>query len=462
MGVQGGSAKDLASQHSGFNAPPSFVLAGVRQQQEKLTPMKLITSTAIALVAALAAAPAVAQTSQNYGAQAAQPAHISEPAQNQQTPTKGPKASATATKALIDLQDTVKKNDFANVPAKVAAAQAVASTKDDRYLIGKFQLDAARASNDNAMLATAIDNIAASGYLDTTKVAGLYQDLGGILFTAKQYPQAAAAYKRALSIDAGNAEAARMLGIILFQQGQKAEAAATLRKFIQTTTAAGQKPTEDTYRIAVQSASDANLPAANDLARQWYAAYPSADSWRLSIAVYRNSNLNRLDNEATIDLLRLMQASGALTTALDYELFAATAFDQSNYNEAQAVMDAGLAAKVLDPANSQVRDIMTALKSKTKATVADLETAEKTAQNAGAYLKIGDRYYAMGQYAKAAEVYRKAIGKSGVDQNVANLHLGMALARAGDKAGAAAAFNAVTGPRADIAKFWLAYVNQRA
>jgi hypothetical protein len=38
----------------------------------------------------------------------------------------------------------------------------------------------------------------------------------------------------------------------------------------------------------------------------------------------------------------------------------------------------------------------------------------------------------------------------------------MALARSGDKAGATAAFNAVTGPRADIAKFWLTYLNQKS
>ena len=44
--------------------------------------------------------------------------------------------------------------------------------------------------------------------------------------------------------------------------------------------------------------------------------------------------------------------------------------------------------------------------------------------------------------------------------DLANLHLGMALARSGDKAGATAALNAVTGPRADIAKYWLLYVQQ--
>jgi hypothetical protein len=79
-----------------------------------------------------------------------------------------------------------------------------------------------------------------------------------------------------------------------------------------------------------------------------------------------------------------------------------------------------------------------------------------------ALLHIGDRYYAMGNYAKAVELYRMAMGKPGVDAAVANLHIGMALARAGDKAGATAALNSVTGARADIAKFWLTYVNQKA
>ncbi len=55
----------------------------------------------------------------------------------------------------------------------------------------------------------------------------------------------------------------------------------------------------------------------------------------------------------------------------------------------------------------------------------------------------------------------RRIAKGGVDANVANLHLGMALARSGDKAGATAAFNAVSGPRADIAKYWLLYLQTK-
>jgi TolA-binding protein len=74
-------------------------------------------------------------------------------------------------------------------------------------------------------------------------------------------------------------------------------------------------------------------------------------------------------------------------------------------------------------------------------------------------LRIGDRFAVMGNYGRAAEIYRDVI-KAGGDQNLANLHLGMALARSGDKAGAEAALEAVAGDRAEIAKYWLLYVQQ--
>ena len=66
----------------------------------------------------------------------------------------------------------------------------------------------------------------------------------------------------------------------------------------------------------------------------------------------------------------------------------------------------------------------------------------------------------MGNYSKAAEIYRQVMSRPDGDKELANLHLGMALARAGDKAGATTALKAVTGARADIAKYWLVYVQQ--
>lgn len=368
----------------------------------------------------------------------------------------GLKPSSGALKAVVELQTVVNASDYASVPAKVAAAQQVAKTKEDRYIIGQLQLKAALAAKDNAGMSAAIDAIAASGYIDSTKTGALYQSLGASLYNAKQFDQAAAALDKAIAANPRDPEALIMLGETRNAQGRKADAVALLQRAIQVTAASGQKPREEIYKRAVGLAYDGQLPVATDLGRQWVVAYPGPDSWRNAIAIYRN--LNRPDVEGTLDLLRLMQTTGALNAAADYSLFASAAADQTNYVEAQSVIDAGIAAKIVDPARPDFRDIVAGLNSKPKTTAADLAEAEKTAQTGAAMVRVGDRYFGLGQNAKAADLYRKAIAKGGIDANVANLHLGMALARSGDKAGAAAAFKAVSGPRSDIAKFWLLYV----
>lgn len=407
--------------------------------------MKLMTTTALALVAAFVAVPASAQN---------KPAAPAEQAQPKITPSKG------AMKALVELQDAVQKNDVANIPAKVAAAQAVATTKEDKFLVGRLQLTAAIAAKDNAATSAAIDTMAASGYLEPAKSAALYVGLGGTYFNNKEYPQAAAAYQKAMSLDPSNTEAPALLGESLFAQGQKAQAAAAFQRAVQVRNASAQKADEALLKRAVAVAYDAQSPIAMELAHQWVSAYPSAGSWGDTIAIY--TNISHPDVEGRLDLLRLMQATGSLKTGGEYAQFARAAAEQNNFNEAQAVFDAGIAAKLIDPKSAEYSDLVQGLKAKPKATAADLETATKQAASGNALVRIGDRYLAMGNQPKAVEIYKMALAKPGTDLAVANLHLGMALAKAGDKAGATAALNAVTGPRADIAKLWLTYVNQKA
>lgn len=418
------------------------------------------TTPALGLALTLGAAPAIAQMGYN----------TPQPSGQQQQPPSAPaqsvgkegqiRPSNGAIKAIIALQTAVNANDFANVPVKAAEAERVAKTKEDHYLIGQFQLKAALAAKDNAGIASAIDVLAASAYLEPAKLGELYRGLGGTFYNAKQYDPAAAAFDKAIAADPRSQDAMLMLAETRNAQGRKADAVSTFQRAIQASIAAGQKPREEVYRRTVALAYEGNLPSAPELGRQWVTAYPSAESWRNSIAIYRN--LTKPDVEGTLDLLRLMQANNALSAAADYNLFATAAAEQSNYNEAKAVLDAGIAAKIVDPGSPLFKDTIAALKERPMATAADLAVAAKTAQNGMALLRIGDRYYGMGEFAKAGDLYRQSMGKPGVDPNVANLHLGMALTRAGDKPGATAAFNAVTGARADIAKYWLLYLQSKA
>jgi len=417
--------------------------------------MKLmITAAAIALAAA--AAPAAAQ----YGPQSKPPETAAPAAEQSATAAQKPvKVSNKAAKAIVALQTAVNKGDYSNLAALVAAAQAVASTPDDKYAIAELQLKAAVAQKNDAAMAAAVDAVANSGFVDTASISKLYASLGTTFYNNKQFDQAATAFQKAVGVDPRNAQGYTLLGEAKFAQGQKAEAASDFQRAVQIETAAGQKPDEALLKRAVSVAYEAKSPLAVELARDWAAAYPSADSWRNSIAIYRN--IAHPDVEGTLDLLRLMQATGSLNAG-DYALFAEAAADQSNFNEAQSVLDAGIAAHVVDPSSAQFRDIVSGLKGKPKATVADLEAAAKMSPSSTNLLRIGDRYYGMGNYAKAADIYRQVLTKPDADKDVANLHLGMALARAGDKAGATAALNAVGAGRAEIAKFWLTYVQQHA
>ena len=416
--------------------------------------MKL-TTTALGLVLALAAAPIAAQM---YSPPSSAPQQTTTGDQpNQKQPQIQP--SSGARKAIVDLQTAVNANEFTKVPGLVAAAQSVAKTKEDRYIIGQLQVKAALAAKDNVMLAAAIDTVAASGYVDQAKVAELYMGLGTTFYNAKDFARAATAYERAASLNPRSPDPLINIAESRYGMGQKAEAVATFQRAIQATIAAGQKPREDLLKRTAGIAYEASLPTAADLSRQWVAAYPSPGSWHDAVAIYRN--LNKPDVEGTLVLFRLMQATNSLQGAADYSLFATAAADQSNFNEAKAVIDQGIAANQVDPANPLFRDLIAAMKTKPVATEADLNAALKMAPSAGAQIRIGDRFYGSGNYAKAAEVYRAALGKPGVDANVANLHLGMALARSGDKAGAAAALNAVSGPHAPLAKYWLLYLSTR-
>jgi tetratricopeptide (TPR) repeat protein len=414
--------------------------------------MKFRTITAFSLIAGFAAAPVIAQIGPAQRDEPPKPAPVT------QTGTPSVHVSPKASKAIADLQAAVKNKDYASVPAKVAAANAVASTANDHYVIGKLQMVAAVAANDNAGVAAGLDAVAASGYPDP-QLEGYYVALGGRYAEAKQFPQADAAFQKALALNPRDTEAMRLLGVSEFQAGQKAEAAGQFEKLIQASTAAGQKPSEDLYRLAVQSAFDAKSPEALTLSQQWVAAYPSPDSWENSIAVYRG--VRQPDAESEVDLFRLLAATGALRKPNEYALYIERLGEKNNWNEARAALDAATSANVISATDPTYHNLVSIVRSRQPATAADLATAAKTAASGTALIGIGDRYYAMGDYAQAVEAYRSAMGKPGVDAAIANLHIGMALARSGDKTGATAALNSVTGPRSDVAKYWLIYVNQK-
>ena len=427
-----------------------------------MTSSKRALALALAMGGFTAAAPALAQ----YQTPAPAPQQqIQQPAAPEKSaaPERKYNLSGGARKAIIELQTAVNAKDVATIPAKLAAAKALQKTTDDKLVIAQLQLKAAVEQKDNAAITAGIEAMIASGGVSQADSVTLYVNLGRQYYTAKQFDQAGTAFEKVLQLDPNNTDAMAMLAETRKSQGRVPEAVALLQKGIAARVAAGQKPSEDWYKRAVALAYEAKLPAAVSLSRDWVAAYPTPSNWRDTLRIYKNGS--GLDSDVLIDLLRLQRAAGALAGETDYYNYASFVLLKGFPGEAKSVLDEGFAAKAIDRNKPIFRDVYAQASAKTAADRASLPGLEKTALASPAAKQAmitGDAYFGYGDYAKAAAMYRAALTKTGVDTSLANLRLGMALARSGDKAGATTALNAVTGVRSDIAKYWLLWLSTRA
>lgn len=383
------------------------------------------------------------------------------PAAAQPTPRQL-KLSAKAQKAIVDLDTAVKAKNTAAIPGLIAAAQAVASTNDDRYAIATRQLQAAIDSNDYAGLVVAADAMRASG-APATETTKIYQFATQRFAAAKQYPQASAALDKWIAGEPNNADALLLKADLLHQQGRAADAVAALNQAIVHAKSSGAAVPESWYQAQVGWAYDGKLPTTYEVSRQWVTAYPSPVHWRDTINIYRN--MSGLDRPALIDLLRLARVTKSLAGESDYVAWSQSLINRGYPGEALAILQEGIAGGTISASSGNVAPLLSAARSKSVGAEAQLIATGKTASGAATSKPAtiaADGLLGLGKYSDSAALYRTALTKPGVDKDVANLRLGEALLQSGDKPGAMAAFQAVGGTQVEIAKYWMAYASTRA
>jgi tetratricopeptide (TPR) repeat protein len=242
------------------------------------------------------------------------------------------------------------------------------------------------------------------------------------------------------------------------------EAVALLDRAIAAKEAAGQPAPETWYKRGLKFAFESKmLPQSVKFSQGLVRAYPTKANWRDALLIYRE--LGPDDRNSELDSLRLQRSAQALTGERDFWQFAKTLNDIGLPGESKAVLDEGVATRMVDRNKAGFKELIASTGAKTaedKRSLAGLEPKARSAATGTQALSLADANYGYGNYAKAAEFYRLALQKGGVDTAIANTRLGMALAMAGQKAEAVTAFKAVTGPRSDLASYWLIWLNQRA
>jgi len=366
---------------------------------------------------------------------------------------------------LAPLEAAARGTDRAAQDAALAAARPVLRGADARYAFARYEMQIAIQRSDNAMLSRAVDMAIESAAAPPEEMLVYLNSQAQFATDARDFPKAERALNRLVQLQPNDAETLVRLGQVRVNQGRAPEGLQLLQRAIAARQAAGQTVPESWYTYALRTAFDSRDPAmrsqSSALARGLISAYPTAANWRDALLIYRETN--SLDTQTSIDVSRLMRAAGALAGERDY-FDLADALNRGGYpGEAKAVIDDGVARGHINASSPAFREILSAATPRIAEDRRELPAAI-TAANAAATgtpaLRTADALLGYGRYAEAIPLYRAALTKGGVDANLVNTRLGMALALSGNRAEAEAAFRAVTGPRAELAAYWLLFAAQ--
>ena len=389
----------------------------------------------------------------------------SQPAQPQaqlvQAPARALNLSREERTALAALQATVHSPDRAAQDAALARARAAARGADARYAVARLQLDIARGRQDPQLQVQAIDEVIASGAAQPAELAPLLADQIARAMAAGQLQRADGMMGRLVELQPNNAVFIADHAQLKARMGDRPAAVALFQRAL---AASGAQPApESWHRRALAVAVEGRLgPQSIALARGLVAAYPSPVNWRDALLVYREQV--PADPALDLDIRRLMRASEALAGERDYLSLAESLSQAGLAGEAKALMDEGVTRGMLETSKPAVGQLMTAVTRRAAAErsgLARLRTQALAAATGAQARAAADVHFGQGQYAAAAELYQAALQKGGEDPGLVNTRLGAALALAGRRAEAEAALRAVTGPRADLAGFWLTWLARR-
>ncbi|AEI37087.1 tetratricopeptide repeat protein [Zymomonas mobilis] len=369
--------------------------------------------------------------------------------------------------AAAAVQTALKTNDFTTASAKLAEAKAAIATDDDKYIVGSLGYELGSSRQDKALQGQSVDLILSSGkasqHMSSDMIWQLYVEQAQSAYEANQFQKAEAGLEQALKIASpNNIQLYPMLVETKVKLGKTPEAIAVLESAIPKMQAANQTIPEAWLKRGVAIAYNAKLqPETLRLCKQWISAYPSNDSWHTSLSIYRDFNRN-LDGDATLDILRLTRAVGALSGESEYLLYAQPLYIGYPI-EAESVLKEGIQKGVISASDTTVSKWLATARLKVPAAKADLAKAvvrdSKAATGKEAFID-GTLALGAGDYPLAINLYTIAKGKTGVDAELLSLRLGMAQALAGQKDAAKATLANVTGSRSEIAQLWSIYADK--
>ena len=357
--------------------------------------------------------------------------------------------------AAKKMEDASKAKDAAALQAALAEGQPSATTPDDKYLAGFYQLQLGIMNKDQTLQAQGLDAMLETGKTPAENI-GVYNFYSGnFAYGAKDYTKAIQRLEAAKAAGSTESSLAPMLMDSYLNGGQIDKGWEIAKAGIDSARAAGTKPSEELYVRPAQAFQKANRTNEMlDVLTMRVQDYPTPATWRNTLYILLQQAAG--DKDLNLDVLRLMRATNAMTQRPEYLEYAALATEAGYPSEVVAVVEHGQASGAIPKTDSHFGGILESQKPRAAsdaAAVAADAGKPATLSNPKTARATADALVGSGQAAKAIPLYEAALQAAPGD-NLVQYRLGVAQALAGQGDAAVASFAKVQGNRQRLAQLW--------
>jgi hypothetical protein len=352
-------------------------------------------------------------------------------------------------------QEAIQKKRWDQALAKIKEADgAPGKTAFDQYKINEMLWYVYLQQGRNADAARVLEGQIASGQMPASEKVQRTKTLAQLYARAGSYSKAAATAQQYLKSVPGDKDMQLLVANAYYQQKDYKGAIAAANKVM----AGGGTPSQDLLQLVLRSNYELGDTAGTAKAlEQLLKFYPSVDTWERVLDGYLKTTKH---DDELMALYRLAEDVGALKTARQYTDMTQALVIGGFGIEGERIMQKGMAANVFQ-GDELTRAKRTLEAAKRKADAERLALPKAASQLAAAKTgdaveQVGELYFSAGDYANAVVTIQKALGLGGLtDTDRAQMLLGIAAKRKGDKATAMKAFDAIKDPKfAEIAKLW--------
>ena len=354
-------------------------------------------------------------------------------------------------------QQAYQKKDYAAALKSAKDARTVAKSSFEKQAALKLMMGSAVALRNYPEAIEAIEALETTDGVPPSEKLGLYKTLAQLQGATNPFDKAIFDYHEFLKSGNGTPADYAALAQYYFAAKDCPKSLQALDKAL----SGGRQPDEDQLKVQMncylQMKQDDKMQAAAEEALK---RFPKKIYFT---QVLRAMQDKKADDLAVAEMLRLGFEHDWLEAEGDYVKLADVALDVGTTAEAQRVLDKGIQKKQVKNADKVERLLKQA---KDRAvedakTIGQLDAEARAGKNGESDVRLGYRYYSMGQFDKAVEALQRGLGPERVARvkrpDDASMILGISFTKLKKKPEADKAFNfAKADPRmATAAKIWL-------